>query len=62
VAHEQALGVEVYRGDQPVFVPADIKDVKIAAFHPNHVHAGEGSLQLGEILKVPAPRQLQPRS
>jgi hypothetical protein len=51
----------VMGGYNPHHLSSDIKNVGVAAFHRNHVHAGKYPLQIFEVLKV-SLHQLTPRA
>src|SRR5271170_3115914 len=62
MAHKQPLSVEMDGCNQAVFVPADVKDVKVAASCRSNVHTTERPLQFDEAVKMPMPYQPQPRT
>jgi hypothetical protein len=60
VPDEKLLGVEMNRGDEPVFVATDVEHVKAFPAGIHIVNAFEGLFQFREISKTASARGFEP--
>jgi hypothetical protein len=62
MAYEQPLSIEVDDRYHSVLISTDIENVKVAAFHRDHLYTGEHPLQIFEVLKASTPHKFKPSS